>query len=80
MRTEVGDDPAAQFERAFLLAYSRPPSDEERQVGLRSLVELSKIWQSRADEESDVTLPVSERALADLCHTLLNSAAFLFVD
>jgi mono/diheme cytochrome c family protein len=80
VRSEVGDDPTAQFERAFLLAYARPPSDEERQVGLRSLVELSKLWQSRAEKQPAGKLPVSERALADLCHILLNSAAFLFVD
>ena len=80
VRTEVGDDPSAQFERAFLLAFSRPPADDERQEGLRSLVEFSKIWQSHPGEEADVNLPASQRALADLCHTLLNSAAFLFVD
>ena len=80
VRSEVGDDPAAQFERAFLLAFSRQPADDERQIGLQSLVELSKIWQNRADTDGDAKLPASQRALADLCHTLLNSAAFLFVD
>ena len=50
------------------------------EAGLASLAELSEIWESRLAEQSNGGQPASEAALADLCHTLFNSAAFLFVD
>ena len=41
---EAGADPAARIERAYWIAFARPPTAEERGVGLRALEELTKEW------------------------------------
>jgi hypothetical protein len=80
---EAAADPAAQFRRAWLLAYSRAPSDAEVQAGVAFLAE-----QARAAVPADakpvdakvVTLPPAQVALAHLCQALLSSNGFLYVD
>jgi mono/diheme cytochrome c family protein len=71
---EAGADPAGRIERAYRIALSRPPTAEERTVGLHALAELTRAWTGRGQEDP------SGRALATFCHALLNSAAFLTVD
>ena len=72
---EAGANPDQQIDRAFLIALSRPPTAEEREVGLRAL------------RESPAVNPTAKQAPTDpfprlvaLCRALVNSAAFLFVD
>ncbi|MBI1917859.1 MAG: PSD1 domain-containing protein [Planctomycetes bacterium] len=74
---EAGADPTRRIERAYWIALSRPPTTEERIVGLRALAELTRSWakQGRPGEE----VP-ADRALATFCHALLNSAAFVTID
>jgi len=70
LRSETGgDDPAATVDRVYQLALSRLPSDTERRLGVEALVELREQWQG--DRHA---------ALETYCHTILNSAAFLYVD
>lgn len=59
----------AKINGAYLLALCRAPSDQELQVGIRALKDLQSAWQGSPD-----------RALETYCHTMLNSAAFLYVD
>ncbi len=66
VKREAGDDAARQVEQAYWLALSRGPSDEERSVSLSALARFAGI--SPAD------------ALKKFCHTLLNSASFLYID
>jgi hypothetical protein len=81
---EAGEDPRDQVERAWTWALSRPPDDEEADWALALLGELRTHWASHLAEQdpegsagTDATiLP----ALTGLCHTLLNSAEFLYVD
>lgn len=63
------DDLAPWVETVYELALSRPPSAQERQLGIETLTELTALW------EGD-----SRLALETYCHTILNSAAFLYVD
>ncbi|REK19620.1 MAG: DUF1553 domain-containing protein [Planctomycetota bacterium] len=72
---EVGDDPAAQVDRAWWLALSRPPTEDERDAALKHLETQSK---NLAEQESaaEGTRP----ALASLCHVLLNLNEFIYVD
>jgi hypothetical protein len=74
---EAGPAPADQVERAYLIAWCRPPSPEEKQVGLDALTRLTRQW---AGEGKPDGVPAGQRALASFCHTLLNSAAFLYSD
>jgi mono/diheme cytochrome c family protein len=76
VRRHAGTDPARQVEWAYLIALSRPPSGEEKQLGMRVLAELAAVWIKQPSDADAAEL----RALTTYCHTILNSAAFLFVD
>lgn len=67
--SQRGSDRGALVDAVYGLALSRPPSTEERNIGIASLRDLESAWQGRAD-----------KALETYCHTILNSAAFLYVD
>ncbi|MCA9134193.1 MAG: DUF1553 domain-containing protein, partial [Planctomycetales bacterium] len=58
-----------QISLIYRLALSRLPTEIERHLGVESLQRFSQLW------DGD-----SRRALETYCHTLLNSAAFLYVD
>ncbi|MDF1746120.1 MAG: PSD1 and planctomycete cytochrome C domain-containing protein [Gimesia sp.] len=59
----------AQIDLVYQLALSRPPSSEERQLGIETLKELETNWKEKPDT-----------ALDTYCHTIFNSAAFLYID
>lgn len=86
IRREAGDDPQAQVERAYLVAFARPPNDEERAAAVESLQGLRAAWQedltaqSPAADAAAISNQAAAAALAGYCHALLNSAAFVFVD
>jgi hypothetical protein len=76
VRQEAGSDPERQIEWVHLMALSRPPSEEEKTLGQAALARLSKGWSKHpADREE-----AGQRALTAYCHTILNSAAFLYID
>jgi hypothetical protein len=56
-------------ETVYQLALSRSPSMRERQLGVEALQKLVSDWQG--DRRS---------ALETYCHTILNSAAFIYID
>ena len=62
-------DAAARVELIYRLALSRPPSAAEEQLGVNALKKLRQDW---GDD--------SAKALETYCHTILNSAAFLYID
>ena len=62
-------DAEARVELVYRLALSRSPSATEKRLGVAS---LKKLWQDWGDD--------SARALETYCHTILNSAAFLYID
>jgi hypothetical protein len=72
LRREKSDD-AARLDRAFRLAFGRPPTDAERKGGLAFLDQQAKRIGGNADD-------ARAAALADLCHVLLNANEFLYVD
>ncbi len=79
---EAGADPTRRIERAYRIALSRPPTAEERAVGLHALADLTQSW-ARVVITLRVTGAPDDpaiRALATYCHALLNSAAFLTID
>lgn len=61
--------PEAFVDASYSLALSRRPTERERQLGVAALGELDVLWQSQPG-----------KALETYCHTILNSAAFLYVD
>jgi hypothetical protein len=65
---DAGLTPEAQVDRAWRFVYSRPATAEERQEALEFLDRQSKLRGDRLG------------ALADLCHMLVNSNEFLYVN
>jgi len=76
VRREAGTIPARQIEWVYLTALSRPPTEEEKQLGLSALARLTEQWKKQRTNEDEAAL----QALTSYCHTILNSAAFLYVD
>ena len=80
---EVGDSPTDQVDLVYLTALGRSPSPVERSDAVSTLAEMAKAWRRRLDEQ----VPMEPRAgkarwlaLAALCHSVLNSAEFIYVD
>ncbi len=71
LQRELRGDPQRQIEGAFLLAFSRPPTGTESAMAMATLREL-------ANPGGDANTP--DAALTALCHALINSAEFLYVD
>ncbi len=71
-------DPGSQVQHVYLSALGRRPNDEEQQVGVETLTQLIEEWKKHPDDTSN-TDP-SQRALETYCHTIMNSAAFLYID
>ena len=82
---EAGDDPAAQFRRAWLLAFSRPPiRSRSRAPALAFLAEQARFGRLRRPPPrrpiDKAAPPRRAAALAQLCQALLISNGFLYVD
>ncbi len=79
----VGDDPRAQIERAYMLALARKPREQELKAALDTMEQMSVQWKGSLEKDPPAE-PVAGRArwlgLATVCHTLMNSAEFLYVD
>ena len=80
---EAGDDARAQVERAYLAALGRPATPDEARAGAEALEGLARAWRDKIMKEAaaEPKKPKIEwMALSAFCHTLLNSAEFLYVD
>jgi hypothetical protein len=84
-----GLSPEAQVDRAYRLAFARTPSDSERKTALDFLARQSSILAERMATDTKTPLPdnlpagvekVRAAALVDLCHALLNSNEFVYVN
>lgn len=79
----VGESLKAQVERAYLLAFARTPTAEESSAAQAALAQLSTEWEKPLEKDKPAE-PVRSRArwmaLSTLCHTLINSAEFLYID
>ncbi len=80
---ETGEDPAEQIGQAFVRAYARPPAIGEARTALESYREMASKWPARIEKENP-GMPrnymTKWMALTTICHTLLNSAEFAYVD
>ncbi len=79
----VGDDESSQVERAYLLAFARKPTGEEMKSATTALKRMQAEWLKTLQNDKPAE-PLGKRghwlALATLCHTLINSAEFLYID
>jgi hypothetical protein len=72
VREEAGERLADQIDRIYWLALSRRPTVEEKSIILGELEEAYEAGSSQPDAR--------KRVIARLCHTIINSSAFVYVD
>ena len=78
---EVGGDPAAQFQRAWQLAFCRAPSASQSRAGVAFLGEQSAIIAASPPANPKAEPPKSAHvALSNLCQALVISNGFLYVE
>ena len=71
-----------QVDHIYMLAFNRPPSAEEQSLGIAALGTLAEaLTQELTDLGTEKQREfILNRALTEYCHTILNSAAFIYVD
>jgi hypothetical protein len=79
VRQRATGDWASQVEQVYLIALGRKPSGDERQLGADTLARLAEAWQNAAPADG-ADVPAEQRALTSFCHTLINTAEFLYID
>jgi hypothetical protein len=72
---EAGPNADREIEQAYWMALSRAPSDEEKRVAAQDLLKLEQAAVKEGKGEA-----ARQYALTAFCHTILNSAAFLYID
>ena len=72
VRKEVGDDLAKQIDRVYWLALDRPPTVEEKSI---VLTELNNVYRTKSGR-----ILSRYEVLARFCDTIINSAAFIYID
>jgi hypothetical protein len=75
VREEVGEAPDKQIDRAYWIALSRPPTEDEKVESLQALNRFKSMQKS-----SQSAPAIDQKALESFCHALVNSAAFLYID
>jgi hypothetical protein len=86
VRNDAGKDPHSQIERAFWLAFGRPPDSQEMQASLDFLGRQQE-YHGRHNEQlrelgtdpAEILSPVTA-ALVDLCHSLFNTNEFVYIN
>lgn len=73
---EAGRDPVARVSMIYQTALGREPGKDEVQRAAAALKTVKDQWIAAGDKP-DVA---ADKAINTLCHTVLNSAAFLYVD
>ena len=72
---EAGPNADREIEQAYWMALSRAPSDEEKRVASQDLLKLEQAAVKEGKGDA-----ARQYALTAVCHTILNSAAFLYID
>jgi hypothetical protein len=86
VRDDAGKDPAAEIERAFLLAFGRRPEPRELRAAENFLEKQQTYHQKRTRElleqgTDPARIPSPEKsALIDFCHSLINTNEFVYVN
>ena len=74
LQSEAGSDRAGQVDRAWRLAFSRPPSNSE-------LTDAIDHWEPKDEKgKTAAKAPPELQALVNLCQALLSANEFLYVD
>ncbi|RMF38375.1 MAG: DUF1549 domain-containing protein [Planctomycetota bacterium] len=76
-----GEQPAAQVEWIWCAAYGHPPTDAESQAAVQFVAQQAAQFAAQgAMPEQALALEADDLALASLCHAVISSNEFLYVD
>ena len=73
-------DMEEQIQWIYQTALNRPATAQELEIGRSTLTQLEQQWSEHLKSQKQSTLDAQQMALKTYCHTLMNSAAFLYVD
>ena len=73
-------DMEEQIQWIYQTALSRPATPQELKIGHSTLTQLEQKWSDHLKSQNKSTLDAQQMALKTYCHTLMNSAAFLYID
>jgi mono/diheme cytochrome c family protein len=79
VQREAGDDPPNQVERVCWIALGRPPTKEEKAIGVDALIRLAEEW-SKHPAGRGKPDEARLKALTTYCHAIVSSAELLYVD
>jgi hypothetical protein len=81
VESDAGSNAERQIDRIYLVALGRAADADERALGVSSLSRLAERWAipTLGGAPPD-RAGAAHKALATYCHTILNSAEFLYVD
>jgi len=74
---EVGENVRLQATRVFRIALGRAPNHEEQAACVEVLQRLRREWAGKLKNDQAAA---GRRALGNLCHAVMNSAAFMYID
>jgi cytochrome c553 len=78
LRKEAGGDPAAVIDRAYHLAFGRPPTEAEQGAGVEFLAQQNREHSAR--DPKKVRDEIRRQALTDYCQVLFGLNEFIYVD
>lgn len=78
--SEQTSDPSKRIEQIYLAALGRSANDEELERGQATLLDLEKAWREELKSTQQPLDEAGQKALVTYCHTIFNTAEFLYVD
>ncbi len=84
VRREAGSDVARELELAYKIALARSPGEGELKTARDALEVFTRHWLNSPAKPGELASAAANeaslRALANICHALMNSSEFLYVD
>ncbi len=77
VQREAGSEQEAQIRHSYLLALNRLPGQQEMELSMRYLEQLTSQWKQ---ELPDQAAKAPQRALENFCHAIMNLGAFIYID
>lgn len=77
---QAGDNVDERIRHVYAIALAREPTSEEADSARETLRQLEQQWRIKLRDQAGSEQQAAHRALTNLCHAIMNSAAFLYVD
>jgi hypothetical protein len=78
VRREAGDDPGSEIDLAYRIALARPPTARQMAIALAFLAKQTRLHAAPGSGAPEKAATVA--ALAEICHVLINTNEFIYLD